>query len=164
MIKILHRCACTHPPSLSPLSRLLPSTPHPNQTAHRPRQSNDAIIQINIPQSRTRDRQVAQIGDKLDIGCRPFPVLILQSSPRIFTYTLLEGSPHLCNFLLSAIPSPSFRSMPCSLCCKCHSVYSPAIVLNNRPVNHARYASRCNLFALAVGLIPAASSYPRTKG
>lgn len=136
--KLLYTFAPTHQASLSPSSRLLPSSPHPDQTAHRPRQPNNAIIQVRVPQSRTRDRQVAQIRNELDISRRPFPILISQSNPPTFTYALWEGSPHLCNFFLSAIPSPSFPSIPCSLCRNRQSVYTPAMVLNVKPVNHAR--------------------------
>ena len=63
-----------------------------------------------------------------------------------------------CIFFPSTTPSPSLRSIRRSASRKRQSVYVPAAALNVRPASHARHASRCSLFALALGRMPATSS------
>src|SRR5258708_2528801 len=63
-------------PSLQVLpcsSRLLPRPPYADQTAHCARQPNDPIIKVCIAQRSTRDGQVTQVRNKLDVRSSPFP-------------------------------------------------------------------------------------------
>lgn len=56
------------------LSSLHPSSLEPNQRAHSTRQSNDSIIQIHHANCRSRNRQVADIREKLQLRGSSFPV------------------------------------------------------------------------------------------
>lgn len=66
--------------SLSPcdsLGSFLPGCPHADQTAHRPSKPNHTIIQVGPAESRSRNREIAEIGYELKVGGVTFPVGLL---------------------------------------------------------------------------------------
>ena len=53
---------------------------HTDQTADRTRQTNEPIIEVRESKCRSRDRKIADVGDKLQVDRRTLPVTIrLQS-------------------------------------------------------------------------------------
>lgn len=151
-LKVLMEIAIISP-GTSLLRRLLPNTPHPNQTADRTRKTDYAIIKIYISKSCAWYCEIAKIRNELYIRCSPLSAISVSSSVH-----LLRGPTYRSIFLLSTTASPSFLSNLRSRCPSCHRVYNPAMALKVSPVNQARYASFCNRFALAEGRIPAESS------
>jgi len=113
-----------------PLPCFLPHSPYPNQTAHRARKADYAVVEVGVAQRGAWYRQIAEVGNELQVRSRTISAILQPSTLETLTqYTRQERAAHTAQASYSPQPPPH----PSCLC------FAPSVAADTAYTNPPPY-------------------------